>query len=174
MDPRYRIRRLSDDDARACVPVLAEVLADCVAGGASVSFMADMTLEAAKAFWTEAAEARDGRAILVAEDALGIFGVVQLIPAWPLNQPHRADVAKLLVHRRARGLGAAKALMRALEDEARAMDRWLLVLDTVTGGAAERLYAGLGWTKIGVIEDFALTPDGALCATTVFSRNLKA
>jgi len=170
----FRIRRLTPDEALAAAPALAQVLLDCVRGGASVSFMADLTPDAAEAFWREQADAGDGRAILVAEDAAGIFGVVQLVPAWPPNQPHRADVAKLLVHPRARGRGAAKALMRALEDEARAMGRWMLVLDTVTGGAAESLYAGLGWAKVGVIEDFALMPDGSLCATTVFSRKLDA
>ena len=174
MTPQFHIRRLPPDEVLSAVPALAEVLLDCVRGGASVSFMADLTLAEAEAFWREQAQAGDGRAILVAEDAAGVFGVVQLIPAWPPNQPHRADVAKLLVHRRARSRGAAKALMRALEDEARAMDRWLLVLDTVTGGAPESLYAGLGWTRVGVIEDFALMPDGSLCATTVFSRRLEA
>ena len=91
-----------------------------------------------------------------------MFGVVQVIPAWPPNQPHRADIAKLLVHRRARGRGAAEALMAAAEDAAREMNRTVLVLDTVTGGAAERLYEKRGWTRVGVIPDFALMPDGAL------------
>jgi|SRR6185312_12108270 len=174
MTPDFRIRRLAPDEALAAAPALAQVLLDCVRGGAPVSFMADLTLADAEGFWRRQARAGDGRAILAAEDDAGLFGVVQLIPAWPPNQPHRADVAKLLVHRRARGRGAAKALMLALEDEARAMGRWMLVLDTVTGGAAESLYAGLGWTKAGVVEDFALMPDGALCATTVFSRRLRA
>ena len=174
MTPDFRIRALTPDEALCAAPTLAEVLLDCVRGGASVSFMAHLTAADAEAFWREQAQAGDGRAILVAEDAAGVFGVVQLVPAWPPNQPHRADVAKLLVHRRARGRGAAKALMRAVEDEARAMGRWLLVLDTVTGGAAESLYAGLGWTRVGVIDDFALMPDGSPCATTVFSRRLEA
>jgi GNAT superfamily N-acetyltransferase len=173
MTEPFRIWRLDPAQALAAAPALAEVLTDCVAGGASVSFMADLTVADAEAFWRGQAEAGDGRAILAAEDAAGIFGVVQLVPAWPPNQPHRADVAKLLVHRRGRGRGAAKALMVALEDEARAMGRWLLVLDTVTGGAAEQLYAGLGWTRAGVVEDFALMPDGALCATTFFFRRLR-
>ena len=173
MTPDFRIRRLTAEEALAAAPALAAVLVDCVRGGASVSFMADLTLADAQAFWREQTQAGDGRAILVAEDDAGIFGVVQLVPARPPNQPHRADVAKLLIHRRARGWGAAKALMLALEDDARVMGRWLLVLDTVTGGAAESLYAGLGWTRVGVIEDFALMPDGRLCATTVFSRRLK-
>jgi GNAT superfamily N-acetyltransferase len=174
MQPPFRIRRLTPDEARAAAPALGEVLLDCVAGGASVSFMADLTRDEASAFWRGQADAGDGRAILVAEDAEGIFGVVQLVPAWPPNQPHRADVSKMLVHRRGRRLGAARALMTVLEDEARAMGRWLLVLDTVTGGAAEGLYASLGWTRAGVIEDFALMPDGALSATTFFFKRLAA
>jgi GNAT superfamily N-acetyltransferase len=173
MTDDFRIRRLTHNEALAAARALGEVLFDCVTGGTSVSFMADLTHEQATDFWRGEAGAGDGRAILVAEDDAGIFGVVQLIPAWAPNQPHRADVSKMLVHRRGRGRGAAKALMRALEGEARVMDLWLLVLDTVTGGVAEGLYAGLGWSRVGVIEDFALMPDGALSATTIFSRNLR-
>jgi GNAT superfamily N-acetyltransferase len=172
MNPTYRIRRLAMPEARQAASALADVLVDCVAGGASVSFMAGLTHEAAAAFWLGEAEADDGRAILVAEDEAGILGVVQVIPAWPPNQPHRADIAKLLVHRRARGRGAAQALMEAAEAAAREMNRTLLVLDTVTGGAAERLYEKRGWTRVGVIPDFALMPDGAPTATTVFYKAL--
>ena len=172
MSLTYRIRRLAMPEAREAASALADVLFDCVAGGASVSFMADLTREQATAFWREAAEADDGRAILVAEDADGVFGVVQVIPAWPPNQPHRADISKMLVHRRARRQGAAEALLAAAEDAAREMNRTVLVLDTVTGGAAERLYEKRGWTRVGVIPDFALMPDGALCATTVFYKAL--
>ncbi|WP_372782326.1 GNAT family N-acetyltransferase [Phenylobacterium sp.] len=173
MSAPFRIRRLSEAEAIAAAPALGEVLLDCVDGGASIGFMASLTRAEATAFWRGEAEARDGRAILVAEDADGIFGVVQLIPPWQPNQPHRADVAKMLVHRRARRLGAARALMIAIEAEARAMGRWLLVLDTVTGGAAEGLYAGVGWTKVGVIDNYALMPDGAPCATTYFCKDLR-
>jgi GNAT superfamily N-acetyltransferase len=172
MDSTFRIRRLAPPEARAAAPALAEVLADCVAGGASVSFMADLTFEDALAFWRGEAAADDGRAILVAEDDQGLFGVVQLVPCWPPNQPHRADVSKLLVHRRGRGRGAAKALMLALEAEARAMGKRLLVLDTIAGGAAERLYAGLGWTRGGEIPDFALMPDGTPAGTIIFYKQL--
>ena len=173
MTDDFRVRRLGRDEALAAAPALGEILHDCVAGGAEVSFMADLTPEQATGFWLQLAQADDGRAILVAEDDGGAFGVVQLIPAWAPNQPHRADVSKMLVHRRGRRRGAAKALMRALEDEALAMGRWLLVLDTVTGGVAEDLYAGLGWRRIGAIENFALAPDGALSGTTIFSRDLR-
>lgn len=168
----FRIRTLSPEDAGAAVPVLAEVLADCVAGGGEVSFMAGLTQAEAEAFWRSQVEAGDGRAILVAEDAAGIFGAVQVAPAWAPNQPHRADVAKLIVHRRGRRRGAAEALMRAAETAARAMGRPMLVLDTSTGGAAERLYEKLGWVRVGVIPDYALKPDGAMSATTVFYKAL--
>lgn len=172
MNPTYSIRRLAMPEARRAVSALADVLVDCVAGGASVSFMANLTREDAMAFWLGEAEADDGRAILVAEDEAGLFGVVQVIPAWPPNQPHRADISKMLVHRRARRRGAAETLLAAAEAAAREMNRTLLVLDTVTGGAAEQLYEKRGWTRVGVIPDFALMPDGALTATTVFYKAL--
>ena len=167
------VRRLSAvDDAQ--LQALADVLVDCVAGGASVSFMQPMTHARAHAFWREVADgaARGERVLLVAEDAQGIVGTVQVILAQPENQPHRADVAKMLVHGEARRRGVGAALMRAAEDSARAAGRTLLVLDTVTGGDAERLYARLGWEKVGVIPDYALFPDGRPCDTTVFFRRL--
>ena len=173
MTAPYRIRRLTPDEAVAAAPALGAVLFDCVMGGASVGFMADLTLDEAVDFWRGEAGAGDGRAILVAEDADGIFGVVQLIPAWQPNQPHRADIAKMLVHRRARRLGAARALMVRVEEEARAMGRWLLVLDAVTDGAAAKLYASLGWEAVGEIVDYALMPDGAFCPTTYFRRDVR-
>ena len=172
MTSDFRIRSLAPAEALDAAGALAAVLADCVRGGASVSFMADMTLADAEAFWREAAQAGDGRAILVAEDDAGIFGVVQVIPFWAPNQPHRAEISKLLVHRRARGRGAAQALMRAAEAAVREMGRSLATLDTVTGGAAERLYEKLDWTRVGSIPDYALMPDGRPCATTVFYKAL--
>jgi GNAT superfamily N-acetyltransferase len=172
MDQPFTIRRLSAEEAQAAAPALGEVLFDCVEDGASVSFMADLTRAEATAFWLEEARAGDGRAILVAEDAEGIFGVVQLIPAGPPNQPHRADVSKMLVHRRGRRLGAARALLLAIEDEARAMGRWLLILDTVTGSPAEDLYRSVGWQAFGVVEHYALFPDGTFCAATFYSKRL--
>lgn len=166
------IRRLQPAEIQAAAPGLAEVLCDCVAGGASVSFMADLTFDQALHFWLDELSAGDGRAILVAQDEGGICGVVQVIPAWPPNQPHRADISKMLVHRRARRRGLAARLLEAAEAEARRMGRTVLVLDTVTGGDAERLYARSGWTRVGVVPDFALMPDGALCATTFFYKAL--
>ena len=112
--------------------------------------------------------------MLVAEDASGICGTVQLILAQPPNQPHRADLAKMLVHRRARKLGLGEALMRAAEDLARECGKTLLVLDAVTGGDASRLYARLGWTRVGEIPGYALLPRGGVCSTTYFYRDLAA
>lgn len=153
---------------------LAEVLKDCVDGGASVSFMQPFALDEARAFWQRVAAgvAAGERALLVAEDNLGrIVGTVQLVLDQPPNQPHRADLAKLLVHRRARRAGVAEALMRAAEPLARAHGKTLLVLDTASDTAA-RLYERLGWQKAGVIPDYALLPDGGLCDTTYFWRRV--
>jgi GNAT superfamily N-acetyltransferase len=159
----------------AQIDALARVLVDCVEGGASVSFMQPLSVERAGAFWRGVASsvARGERALLVAEDAQGeIVGTVQLVLAQPENQPHRADVAKMLVHRRARRAGVGAALMRAAERVAVEERKSLLVLDTVTGGDAERLYARLGWQRCGVIPGYALWPGGGLCATTVFFKPL--
>jgi ribosomal protein S18 acetylase RimI-like enzyme len=172
MTEPFRIRSLSPEEANAAVSALAQVLADCVWGGGEVSFMADMTLADAEAYWRSQTGAADGRTILAAEDDAGIFGAVQVVPAWPPNQPHRADIAKLIVHRRGRRRGAAEALMRAAEDAARSMGRTLVTLDTSTGGTAERLYERLGWIRVGEIPDYALTPDGAMSGTTIFYKAL--
>lgn len=167
-----QIRRLNADETLHAAPALGEILKDCVDGGASVSFMADLTLEQATDFWEQAAAAQiaDGRAVVVAQDDDGPVGVVQVIPAGTPNQPHRGDVAKMLVHRRARRRGAAQALLAAAEDAARDLGLSLLVLDTVTGGDAERLYVRLGWERVGVIPNYALTPDGEPCSTTYFYK----
>ncbi len=160
--------------ARGAVPGLAEVLIHCVESGASVGFMAPLARERAEAFWTGVAEgvARGDRLLLAARLGGAVVGTVQVVFAGPENQPHRADIAKMLVHGRARRRGLGEALMRAAETAAGAAGRTLLVLDTVTGGDAERLYARLGWTRAGVIPDYALWPDGRLCDTTVFFRRL--
>jgi len=169
----WSVRRLHAlDDAQ--IDGLAGVLIDCVEGGASVSFMHPLTRDRAVAFWRRVAQgvAADARALLVAEDARGLCGTVQLVLEQPENQPHRADLAKMLVHRRARRQGLGAALMRAAEATARECGKTLLVLDTVTGGDAERLYERLGWERVGVIPGYALWPQGGLCSTTVFYRNL--
>ncbi len=165
-----QLTTLSDAD----IAGLADVLHDCVEGGASVSFMLPLTRERARAFWQGLAAdvARGRRLLFVARDAEGIVGTVQVILSQPENQPHRADIAKMLVHRRGRQRGLGAALMRVAEDGARAAGKTLLVLDTATGSNAERLYERLGWQRVGVIPDYALWPQGGLCATTVFYRRL--
>lgn len=169
------VRRLEAEDAWACVPALADVLIDCVEGGASVSFMLPLSRDTALAFWRGVAQgvARGERILLVAEDAEGrIVGTVQLITAQPENQPHRADVAKMLVSRRARRRGVAQRLMGAVDEAAREAGKTVLVLDTVTGGDAERLYQRAGWQRVGVVPNYALMPDGAFCSTTYFHKQL--
>ena len=158
----------------AMVGALAGLLEDCVDGGASVSFMHPLTRERAAAFWWKVADgvAAGERALIVAEDGQGVCGTVQLIFDLPENQPHRADLAKMLVHRRARRQGLGAALMQAAEATARECGKTLLVLDAVTDGDAARLYARLGWVRVGDIPNYALFPQGGFCSTTVFYRDL--
>jgi ribosomal protein S18 acetylase RimI-like enzyme len=153
---------------------LADVLVDCVEGDASVSFMHPLTRERALAFWRRVASgvAVGERALLVAQDDEGLCGTVQLILDLPENQPHRADLAKMLVHRRARRRGLGEALLRAAEATARECGRTLLVLDAVTGGEGARLYERLGWVRVGDIPGYALMPRGGLCSTTYYYRDL--
>ncbi|WP_315836451.1 GNAT family N-acetyltransferase [Bradyrhizobium prioriisuperbiae] len=163
-----------DELREADVAQLADVLIDCVDGGASVSFMQPLSPDKARAFWRgQTHDITDSkRIVLVARDAKGIIGTVQVICAQPDNQPHRADIAKMLVHRRARKRGIGAKLMRSAEDAARAAGKTLLVLDTVTGGDAERLYARLGWVFVGIVPDYALWPQGGLCSTSFYYRKL--
>lgn len=166
------IRRLSAL-ADADIEQLAALLIDCVEGGASVSFMHPLTYDRASAFWRRIADdvAAGRKMLFAAVDAGGIVGTVQLILDLLENQPHRADIAKMLVHRRARRRGIGAALMRAAEDDARAAGRTLLVLDTASGDA-ERIYRRLGWQLAGVVPDFALWPRGGLCSTSFYYRKL--
>ena len=169
----FTVRRLETLTSRE-FGGLCDVLIDCVEGGASVSFMHPMTLAKAADFWREVAASmnRGERALVVAEDEHGsIIGTAQAVWATPENQPHRADVAKMLVHRRARRLGVGAAVLKAAEDAARDAGRTLLVLDTASNDA-ERLYERSGWQRVGTIPDFALMPDGALCATVVYYKRL--
>jgi GNAT superfamily N-acetyltransferase len=152
---------------------LAELLADAIDSGAGISFMRGLTVEQARDWWQTTIARADPRAvILVARDTQGIAGTVSMHPAWPPNQPHRADIAKLIVHRRARRQGVGRALMATIEAHARAAGFSLLTLDTVRGDAAEQLYTEAGWQRVGVIPDFALTPDGDLCDTVVFYKKV--
>ena len=166
--------RLLDTIGEREIAGLSDVLIDCVEGGASVSFMLPMTRAKAEAFWrsTSAAAARGERLVFVAEDGAGaIVGTAQIILAQPENQPHRGDLAKMLVHRRARRRGLGAALLTAAEDGARRAGKTLLVLDTASDDA-ERLYARNGWQRCGEIPSYALWPDGRPCATTFFFKVL--
>ena len=171
---RPEIRRLGPAEAREQLGALARVLEDCVAGGASVNYMAPFSHEdARRAFSGFVAEVEQGRRLLLAAFADGdLVGTVQVILALPPNQPHRGEITKLLVHRSARRRGIAQLLMERAEAEARAEGKTLMVLDTVTGSDAERLYERLGWTRAGVVPDYALYPDGRLCDTTIFWKSL--
>jgi GNAT superfamily N-acetyltransferase len=170
------IERVEAGDTASVLPALTDILLDCVGGGASVSFMAPLSRDKAQAFWLGAldAAARGERIMLIAHDAEGrISGTVQVILAQPENQPHRGDVAKMLVHRRARRQGLGEQLMRAAEAQARAAGKTLLVLDTASD-AAERLYARAGWVRCGHIPGYALLPSGEPCGTTLFYKSLAA
>lgn len=172
--PTVAVRRVAPGEAMNLVEPLSDVLIDCVEGGASVSFMLPISRETARAFWRGVAQGvqRGERVLLVAEDAQGVVGTVQLITAMPENQPHRADVAKMLVMRRARRQGIALQLMQAVDEEARREGRNVLVLDTVTGGAAQALYEKAGWQRVGEVPRYALMPEGGFCGTTFFHKQL--
>lgn len=174
MDSPVQVRRVRSNDPNT-LGGLTDVLIDCVEGGASVGFMLPLPRAKAERFWIRiiGGVAAGERALLVAEDAAGaIVGTVQVVLALPENQPHRAEVAKLLVHRRARRSGVAAALMAGAEAVAASEGRTLLVLDTVTGSDAERLYARLGWQTCGRIPGYALWPAGGPCSTTIFYKSL--
>jgi GNAT superfamily N-acetyltransferase len=168
----HRLTSVTDTQIQA----LADVLIDCVEGGASVSFMLPLPREKALAFWRDVAASvsRGERVLMVAEDDAGrIVGTVQLILSQPDNQPHRADLAKMLVHPRARRKGLGDALMQAAENAARECGETLLVLDTGSADA-EQLYARNGWTRLGAIPGYALLPQGGLCDTTYLYKLLTA
>jgi GNAT superfamily N-acetyltransferase len=169
----FTVRRLETLSSRE-FGGLCDVLIDCVEGGASVSFMHPMTVAKAADFWREVAAsmARKERVLLIAEDEQGaVVGTAQVVWASPENQPHRADVAKMLVHRRARRLGVGAAVLEAAERAAAQAGKTLLVLDTASVDA-ERLYERRGWQRVGIIPDFALWPDGTPCDTTVYYKRL--
>ena len=152
---------------------MARLLLDAVESNAGISFMAGLTESEAEGWWRSVLTTSPRRAIvLIARDASGIVGTVQVQPSWAPNQPHRADLAKLVVHRRGRGQGIARALMHAAEREAVAAGLTLLLLDTCKGSAAERLYTSLGWIRAGEVPGFAFNPDGSLCDTVFFYKRL--
>ncbi len=171
----YAVRQLQAIGERELTG-LCDVLIDCVEGGASVSFMLPMTRAKAQDFWrgVSASIERGERALVVAESVDGgMLGTAQVIWASPENQPHRADIAKMLVHRRARRLGVGAAVLEAAERAAQAAGRTLLVLDTASA-EAERLYERGGWTRVGSVPKYALLPDGPFCSTVFFYKDLSA
>jgi GNAT superfamily N-acetyltransferase len=165
-----RLHTVDDDQ----IDGLAELLIDCIDGGAGVSFLHPLEPEKARAFWRRVADGVSAgeRALLVAEDEAGIVGTVQLVLSQPENQPHRADLSKMLVHRRARRRGLGAALLRSAEQMARDCGKTLLVLDTNEGSDAERLYARLGWVRVGTIPNYSIEPRGGFRGTTLFYREL--
>ncbi len=173
---RIEVRRLGAAEARAHLDELATVLFDCVEGGASVRHLAPFSHgQARDAFEAVALEIEQGRRVLLAAFAADeLVGTVQVHLAMQPNSPHRAEVVQLLVRRPSRGRGVARLLMERAEQEALVEGKTLLVLDTVTGDPAERLYERTGWTKVGVIPGYALYPDGRPCDATVFWKALSA
>ncbi len=168
------IRLLDATEARAAIPDLCDVLVDCVDGGASVGFMQPYTREDAEPYWQAVAESvASGATLLFAAEIEGrVLGTVQIGAAQMPNQPHRADLKKLLVHRAARGKGLARLLMHAAEEEAARRGKTILVLDTATDSDAEAIYPRLGWERVGVIPDYALWPEGGFCASTFFYKRI--
>lgn len=172
--PNITIRTLTPSEATAALPALADILSDCVEGGASVGFMSPYTQQDAIPYWQGVAKAvAEGNTVLITAETDGeILGTVQLGIGMMPNQPHRADLKKLLVHRKARGLGLSRLLMDAAEAEAIKHRRHVLVLDTATGSPAETIYEKYGWQRVGVIPKYALMPDGSYCGSTFFYKSL--
>jgi acetyltransferase len=170
----YTLEQLAPPVAEADVESLAHLLIDAVESGAAVSFLLPLPVERAREWWRQVIATSDPRAIfVVARDAGGIVGTVQLHPAWAPNQPHRGEIAKLIVHRRGRRIGLGRALMHTIEQTAREAGYRLLTLDAKSGGSAERLYRRLGWIHVGTIPRYALDPDGrTLHATEIFYKQL--
>jgi GNAT superfamily N-acetyltransferase len=172
--PNITIRTLTPSETAAALPALADILSDCVEGGASVGFMSPYTPQDAIPYWQGVAKAvAEGNTVLITAETDGeILGTVQLGIGMMPNQPHRADLKKLLVHRKARGLGLSRLLMDAAEAEAIKHRRHVLVLDTATGSPAETIYEKYGWQRVGVIPKYALMPDGSYCGSTFFYKSL--
>jgi GNAT superfamily N-acetyltransferase len=158
----------------ALLPHLSALLIEAVTAGASIGFMADITEAEADAFWSArvAAAARDECRLLLAFAGDRLAGTVSLMTGTPPNQPHRADVSKMIVGRAFREQGIGAALLAGVDAEARALGRTTLVLDTISHSAAARLYERGGWQRIGEIAAYALMPDGAMAPTTVYARYL--
>jgi ribosomal protein S18 acetylase RimI-like enzyme len=172
---KFAISQIRTEISKSDLAQLAETLIEAVASGGSISFMHPVSSEKALAFWQKISQGViDGeRILLVARDEIGVIvGTVQSVLSQPENQPHRADIAKMMVHPRARRQGIAEALMREIEQLTFAAGKTVLVLDTETDQAASFLYAKLGWQIAGHIPDYALKPHGGLCSTTYFYKRL--
>lgn len=165
---------LSAIEAEASLDALVDLTLDCVAGGASVSFLYGVTREEVDAFWRDTiAEAAKSRTVLfIARDGGSVVGTVLLHPISKPNQPHRADVTKLLVSSSARRKGVASRLMEALEGHALSRGRTLLTLDTETGGGAEPFYQRRGYVRVGDIPNYCLGNDGGPSGTTIYYKQL--
>ena len=166
------IERVGSGAAQSDIRGLAQLLLDAIDSNAGVSFLSGLTEDEAEAWWRSILNTSARAIVLVARDSEGVVGTVQLQPSWAPNQPHRADIAKLIVHRKARRKGIARDLMREIERLAKDAGFTLLLLDTCKGTAAERFYQSLGWTRVGEVPHFALNPDGTPCDTVFFYRQL--
>ena len=171
MMPPIAIERIRKDVRPADLDGLVELLLDAVDDNAGVSFMPGLTVADAKAWWLSVVEP-ERAIVLVARDGESVVGTVQIQPSWAPNQPHRGDVAKLIVHRRARRRGIGRELMEALEKEARADGYTLLLLDTRKDDHPGRLYSSMGWVRVGEVPNFALNPDGSMCSTVFYYKQL--
>jgi GNAT superfamily N-acetyltransferase len=169
-----RVEQLTPAAFRGAVPRLGEVLADAVNAGAGVSFMLPFGRDDGAAYWADQTSAVDGgrKIVFAAYDGANLVGTVTLDKAWPPNQPHRADISKMLVHSSHRRRGVGKLLLAALEDAARRQGMTLLTFDTVEGSAAEAFYRDLGFTCIGYIPGYAYSPTGKLDGTAIFYKKL--
>jgi GNAT superfamily N-acetyltransferase len=171
----FTIEQLKSVGDEVTLKQLSETLIETVAGGGSISFMHPVSMEKALAFWRniDKGVSAGERILLIARDENAqVIGTVQSVLAQPENQPHRADIAKMMVHPRARRRGIAEALMREIERLTFAAGKTVMVLDTETDQAASRLYSKLGWQVAGHIPDYALLPQGGLCSTTYFYKRI--
>jgi GNAT superfamily N-acetyltransferase len=184
-DPvRAEIEALDSDRFAAAIPDLAALLVDAVEGGAAVNFVAGVTPDEARAWWSaRIPQVADGTitAFVARQSNVGgkadrpaLIGSTLLIRSPNPNSPHRAEIAKVLVHRSARRQGLGRALMEAAETRARSDGRWLLLLDTQTGTDAEAFYRSLGWQELGTMPNHSLTTDGLFAPTTFFWKDLRS
>jgi GNAT superfamily N-acetyltransferase len=168
------IHTLDAAATQARLPELAEILVDAVASGASVNFLAGFRHDQAETFWRAQIPgiASNSTQLLVAEDGKALVGTVLLMFAQQPNAPHRAEIGKMLVHSSMRRQGLGRRLLTAAETAARQANRTLLMLDTESGSAGDRLYRSCGWTPVGSVPDHAFRPDSRLAATTIFYKQL--